>query len=185
MDDSGLARSRLWFWVTAGGTAGLDLASKHLAFSSDAVASPGGMAVMEPMLRFVCHLNRGMVWGLGSGHPLLIVGIVALVAPCLVVMAYSCRMATAPLWALGLVLGGAAGNVCDRLVFAGVRDFIQVDLGFWPADPWPVFNLADAAIVAGFLVYTAWSFRAPATQPERGATDPPGEASAPVGEDAE
>ena len=43
---------------------------------------------------------------------------------------------------LGIALGGAAGNLLDRARHAGVVDFI--DLGFWP-----VFNLADAAIVVG------------------------------------
>lgn len=46
---------------------------------------------------------------------------------------------------LGLVSGGALGNLVDRLWHGGVVDFI--DLGFWP-----VFNLADSAIVVG----TAW-----------------------------
>jgi signal peptidase II len=47
--------------------------------------------------------------------------------------------------ALGLALGGAAGNLLDLVQLGGVVDFI--DLGFWP-----VFNLADVAIVAGVLI---------------------------------
>ena len=47
--------------------------------------------------------------------------------------------------ALGLALGGAAGNLLDLVKLGGVVDFI--DLGFWP-----VFNLADVAIVAGVLI---------------------------------
>jgi signal peptidase II len=46
---------------------------------------------------------------------------------------------------LGMALGGAAGNMADRLRWGAVIDFI--DLGWWP-----VFNLADVAIVAGLLV---------------------------------
>jgi signal peptidase II len=52
--------------------------------------------------------------------------------------------ATAPV-ALGAALGGASSNLFDRLWRGGVVDFI--DLGFWP-----VFNLADVAIVAGVVV---------------------------------
>lgn len=55
--------------------------------------------------------------------------------------------------ALGLQLGGAVGNLIDRLRFEGsVVDFI--DLNFWPVRRWPVFNIADASIVAGVTVLT-------------------------------
>ncbi len=49
--------------------------------------------------------------------------------------------------ALGLQLGGALGNLIDRLRQGYVVDF--VDLNFWPLENWPVFNLADSAIVVG------------------------------------
>ena len=51
--------------------------------------------------------------------------------------------------ALGAALGGAASNLLDRMWRDGVVDF--VDLGFWP-----VFNLADFAIVIGVLVAVSW-----------------------------
>lgn len=47
----------------------------------------------------------------------------------------------------GLILGGAAGNLLDRLATGEVTDYI--DLQFWPLQNWPVFNAADAAIVLG------------------------------------
>ena len=48
--------------------------------------------------------------------------------------------------ALGLVIGGATGNVIDRLRFDGVVDFLYFHAGSWG---WPAFNLADAAICLG------------------------------------
>ncbi len=49
-------------------------------------------------------------------------------------------------WALALVLGGAAGNVYDRIVFGRVTDFLD----FYVGDThWPAFNVADSAIVVG------------------------------------
>ncbi len=53
---------------------------------------------------------------------------------------------------LGLQLGGAMGNLLDRMVYGSVVDFI--DIGFWP-----IFNLADAAIVVGvsILSYHLWN----------------------------
>jgi len=55
--------------------------------------------------------------------------------------------ATAPV-AIGAALGGASSNLFDRLWRGGVVDFI--DLGFWP-----VFNVADVAIVAGVAIALA------------------------------
>jgi len=48
---------------------------------------------------------------------------------------------------LGLIIGGALGNIIDRIALGAVVDFI--DLGFWPMRSWPVFNFADLAIVIG------------------------------------
>lgn len=49
----------------------------------------------------------------------------------------------------GLVLGGAAGNLLDRIAEGWVTDFL--DLQFWPLHRWPVFNVADVAIVLGVV----------------------------------
>ena len=57
--------------------------------------------------------------------------------------------------ALALVLGGAAGNLWDRLYLGYVIDFIQVYLPFLPwrlFNPWPTFNIADAAISIGAVM---------------------------------
>jgi signal peptidase II len=51
--------------------------------------------------------------------------------------------------ALGMVGGGAIGNLIDRIIYGGVTDFLVFDLGFWPFNPWPAFNIADAALVIG------------------------------------
>ena len=49
---------------------------------------------------------------------------------------------------LGLVLGGALGNVIDRLRYGHVIDFIDVHYGHWH---WPAFNIADSAITLGLI----------------------------------
>lgn len=51
--------------------------------------------------------------------------------------------------ALGLIFGGAVGNLIDRIGLGAVTDFLLVDLGVWPLNPWPSFNIADAALVIG------------------------------------
>jgi signal peptidase II len=63
--------------------------------------------------------------------------------------------------ALGLVGGGAIGNLIDRVIYGSVTDFVVVDLGFWPLNPWPAFNVADAALVVGVLLMVVDVFRAP------------------------
>ena len=49
----------------------------------------------------------------------------------------------------GLILGGAAGNLFDRLMAGEVTDYL--DLQFWPLEQWPIFNAADTAIVVGVI----------------------------------
>jgi signal peptidase II len=63
---------------------------------------------------------------------------------------------------LALILGGAIGNLIDRVVFGHVVDFIQVYLPFIPLalfNPWPSFNIADSAISIGVAVLLVETFR--------------------------
>jgi signal peptidase II len=53
-------------------------------------------------------------------------------------------------WALALVLGGAIGNVIDRLLYGHVIDFLDVYIGRWH---WPAFNIADSAICIGAVLF--------------------------------
>ena len=54
--------------------------------------------------------------------------------------------------ALGLVIGGAAGNATDRIAWGSVADFFLFHLGDWH---FPVFNVADMAVVCGFALIVA------------------------------
>ena len=60
--------------------------------------------------------------------------------------------------ALALVIGGAAGNLWDRLQYGYVIDFIDVYYDNWS---WPVFNIADSAITVGALLLILDAFRKP------------------------
>lgn len=53
-------------------------------------------------------------------------------------------------WSLALILGGAVGNLIDRLVYGHVIDFIDVHVGAWH---WPAFNIADSAITIGAALF--------------------------------
>ena len=59
-------------------------------------------------------------------------------------------------WPLALILGGAAGNLIDRLSVGAVTDFIVLHYRGWH---WPTFNLADAAISLGVVILIWFSFR--------------------------
>jgi signal peptidase II len=103
--------------------------------------------------------NTGAVFGLFPGHTfiLTIVGLVGIVA--LLVYAFFIYRRFPRLnnilskAALGLILGGALGNLIDRLnpSLGGVTDFISIGI-------WPAFNIADSAIVVGVIIF-AYSFR--------------------------
>jgi signal peptidase II len=68
--------------------------------------------------------------------------------------------------AIGLQLGGAAGNLIDRLRYGSVVDFI--DVGWWP-----VFNLADSSIVVGIGLLIAVTLAEPKSEPKRRKADDP------------
>jgi signal peptidase II len=107
-------------------------------------------------VRLALTRNSGGAFGLGSGFvPMVVLAVVALAVVVFVVGRSIDRPVTA--LALGLVLGGALGNLADRLFRApgfgrgSVIDF--VDLRWWP-----VFNLADAAITIGCVLLVLLSF---------------------------
>ena len=64
--------------------------------------------------------------------------------------------------ALALILGGAIGNVLDRITLGYVVDFLDFHIAGWH---WPAFNLADSAISAGAVLLIVDSFRSGARQP--------------------
>ncbi len=53
-------------------------------------------------------------------------------------------------WSLSLILGGAVGNLIDRLVYGHVIDFLDFHVGSWH---WPAFNIADSAIMIGAALF--------------------------------
>jgi len=76
---------------------------------------------------------------------------------------------------LGMVLGGALGNLIDRLLHWEVIDFIDVHL--WGGYTWPTFNLADSFIVVGVALLVAETFFQPEEEP---ALDADAEAGTPT-----
>jgi signal peptidase II len=103
--------------------------------------------------------NTGSAFGLFANQAFLltIVAIVVLVA-ILLFYRYFSRSNILGISALGLVFGGAVGNLIDRLRFGYVTDFVDVRL--WRDFHWPAFNVADSAITVGSIMLVIFIFLA-------------------------
>ncbi|MCF7833088.1 MAG: signal peptidase II [Candidatus Marinimicrobia bacterium] len=55
--------------------------------------------------------------------------------------------------AFTIIFAGAVGNFIDRITVGTVTDFIKVDFGFWPFNPFAIFNVADSCITVGVVLY--------------------------------
>ncbi len=111
-----------------------------------------GESIPETGLFRLTHVrNAGATFGLfqDQSFSLTIVGLIGIVVLLLFALLFSRRLTFfanrlgKP--ALGLILGGTVGNLIDRLRLGYVTDFIDIGI-------WPVFNLADSAIVVGVIL---------------------------------
>jgi signal peptidase II len=129
--------------ATLAGVVLADQLSKHAVRDS---ITPGDEHKLLPGIELVNTRNRGVAFGfLPGSHTVVTVLIgVALV----VLLVYFTRHADrSMIWLpTGMLLGGAAGNIVDRLREGAVTDFIKLPLG------WPPFNLADASITLGIVL---------------------------------
>ncbi len=145
----------------------LDQLSKHLvATRLDVGQSRDILPFLSKIIRVTYVTNTGVAFGLFPGVGEFFVSVVAIVI--IVILLYYWHLSGDEVWlmrvALGLQLGGALGNLTDRVrLGGGVQDFL--DLNFWPLQDWPIFNLADAAVVTGvsflvlLMVWEEWAER--------------------------
>ncbi|CAM4045747.1 signal peptidase II [Palleronia rufa] len=133
---------------------GLDQATKALAIANADLLS-GGLAVF-PGFNLVLHRNSGVSFGMfGDLPPLALVGLALAIVAWVAVLAFrSGRRSDAA--GYGLIMGGALGNVADRLRLGGVTDFLDFYIG---TTHWPAFNLADTAIFCGAVILLFWPRR--------------------------
>jgi len=138
-------RNSLVFVITAVATVALDQATKAIV---TAVLGRNDSKTLIPGLLWITRVeNKGAAFGMFSGSSQAILWIsLGIVIVTLVWFFYArTRKGTLTLVALGLIVGGAVGNLVDRIFRGRVVDFIH--LRFW----W-VFNVADIAIVAGVII---------------------------------
>ena len=145
-----MADARLKAFALAAGLFGLDRLSKmlverYVSFSSDYSVIPG-------LFDIVHSENRGVAFGVfnDSESPwrtqlLVVLSIAAVIA--VSAMLWRARgLDRLQCWAFALILGGAAGNLYDRMISGRVTDFLLFYIG---QHQWPSFNVADSAIVIG------------------------------------
>jgi signal peptidase II len=158
---------RFPYLALALGVVGLDQATKALVIAR--IPLYRTIPVIRGFFDLTHLQNTGAAFGVfassGSARPVLVtllaVGVFA------GVLAWS--LATPPehrllQTALGLIMGGAVGNLIDRMRFAAVTDFLRFYVDRWE---WPSFNVADSAITVG-VVFLAWDiWRRPEPAPAR------------------
>jgi signal peptidase II len=134
-------------WLAAAGVVVLVVAADQLTKSAvRSSITPGEEDRFLPGVQLVNTRNHGVAFGFLPGSH---VGVTILIAVALLVLlVYFARHVTRPLIWLptGMLIGGAIGNIVDRVRGGSVTDFVKLPLG------WPPFNLADASITIGILV---------------------------------
>ena len=137
-----------------GATMLADQATKTVALL---LLSPGEILPVVPGFNLTLGFNEGASFGMMSGamagRPLLMAAVTGGLALMFAIMAFraeSLRERTG----LALIVGGALGNIIDRLRQGAVTDFLDL---YWRNWHWPTFNGADIAITLGaLLVFTVW-----------------------------
>jgi signal peptidase II len=158
--DPFLVRAGLPVLLIAAVVIALDQVTKTWALGDDLIY-PG--IHLWGDVRLARTMNHGVAFGLGSGAaPVLIA--VAVLCVALVIFKKQLPINNWVIAGMGLVLGGGAGNLVDRVVRdhgGAVIDFI--DVGTLPLinREWPVFNVADICVVAGALIIAVFGTRAP------------------------
>jgi len=121
----------------------VDQGTKALATS---LIDPGDRVEVLPFLAFENVRNKGVAFGLGGDVSAALIGVtIVLLVGLLVFLAFRGGSGWLVWLPAALVLGGAFGNLADRVRDGAVTDFIDLPL-------WPTFNLADVAITLGVLL---------------------------------
>jgi len=137
----------------AGGVVLLDQIVKLIALDH---LTPGvSVDVIPGLVALTLVKNPGLAFGLLSGIPAgwrWVVGLLSLLA-LVVLLRVALRILPSGGWreqsSIGLIFGGAVGNLIDRMRFGAVVDFVDVHFRGWH---WPAFNVADSAITVGVAV---------------------------------
>jgi len=159
-----MPRALPWFALAAA----LVVADRLTKLAVLDVFVPGERVVVTGFFNLVLVFNRGAAFSFlagADGWQSLLFAAIAIVAA-LVVSAIILRMPGRRLLCTGLalILGGALGNLVDRLLYGHVVDFVDLHAFGWH---WPAFNVADSGITvgAGLVLLEGFLHRPDAAQP--------------------
>ena len=159
--DLSTRRARIAALVVVLLTLAVDQASKYWVLNHTSLPD-GDRISLLPVFDLVLTWNMGISYGLFQQNEALgrwiLIGLTAVATVLLATWLWRSRNRLVAVLALGLIIGGALGNLIDRIVFGGVVDFLYLHYGSFS---WYVFNLADCAIVAGVgaLLYESLRLR--------------------------
>jgi signal peptidase II len=148
-----LIRRAIWAGAALAIALAVDFATKWLIVN--VVMVPPRTIEIVPFFNLTLGFNTGVSFGMFRDlfveQPLLLAGITVVIAAGFLVWAVRTakRIET---FALGLIAGGAVGNVVDRVRHGAVTDFLDFHVGDWH---WPAFNMADVMITIGVVLLIA------------------------------
>jgi signal peptidase II len=143
--------SKAWRWfVLAAAVVVADQATKAMVLAR---FRPGEGLVVTPNFNLVLVYNKGAAFSFLSDAPgwqtPLLVGFAVVAITVVAYLLWRSPQRRVLSAGLALILGGALGNVIDRLRFGQVVDFLDLHAGGWH---WPAFNVADSAITVGAVL---------------------------------
>jgi len=157
-------KNKSFYFFIILGIAVVDQTSKWLV--ARFIPLEGSVDIITGCLRLWHVRNSGAIWGFfqGHGNRLVPVAITTLAIGALLIVSYfflrtpgRCRM---ELTAYALILGGALGNIIDRLRLGFVIDFLDV---YIKTQHWPTFNCADSCITIGVVLLALSMWRGTCT----------------------
>jgi len=147
-----------FYWVTLI-VIGLDQITKFLVRSS---LELGEIIEITPKFFWLTYVqNTGAAFSFSLGSPVInriFFIIISIIATCLIIFLSAKSKNRFEIFSFALILGGAIGNLIDRIFLGSVTDFIWCDFPDIIMRRWPVFNLADSSIVIAIFLMIFTTF---------------------------
>lgn len=131
----------------------IDLLSKHIVQVTEGLHH---VVLIDGFFHITYAQNTGMAWSMLSGQTAFLSLVSAAAIGLMLYYLYMKKPDALSRFALALMIGGAAGNLFDRLYFGYVRDFL--DFYIFGYD-FPIFNIADSALCIGVFLLAAVSLK--------------------------